>query len=242
MKFTEDELRAAAVEARRYMLSQLPDEDSCQHCFSEQFEQDMEALRRKVRANQVAQKQAFLGWPYYTRRGIAAVLLCFVLACFTMPETVLAGYRYLIEVIETVWDEYTEFRYHSDASADTEFQPLELQYLPEGMEEVRREERDGKLNIVYSDKDKGHYLDIYQRVLTKISKVGSIEDNEDVNSKVLRFQDKEIRLNFKDERIYFSCLYNSYYINGQTNLPEKDIVEILKKIKLSEDHIFEFGR
>ncbi len=240
MKFTEDELRAAAVEVRRYMLSQLPDEDSCQHCFSEQFEQDMEALRRKVRANQITQKQAFWGWPYYARRGIAAVLLCFVLACFTMPETVLAGYRYLIEVIETVWDEYTEFRYHSDASADTEFQPLELQYLPEGMEEVRREERDTSLFILYKDKERGYYLDIYQRVLTQISKLDSIEDNKDVDLKILITQDKKIRLKFKDERIYFSCYVNSYYIDGQTNLPEKDIVEILKRIKLSENHIFEF--
>ena len=239
MKFTEDELRAAAVEARRYMLSQLPDEDSCQHCFSEQFEQDMEALRRKVRANQVAQKQAFLGWPYYTRRGIAAVLLCFVLACFTMPETVLAGYRYLIEVIETVWDEYTHFRYHSDASVDTEFQPLELQYLPEGMEEVRREQLDDGLRIICENEEKGYYFDIYQRVLTEVSKLDAIEDTKDIESKIVIVQDKEIRLNFKEGRIYFSCLYNSYYITGQTNLSEKDIIRIWEKIKFSGSHIFE---
>lgn len=230
MKFTEDELRAAAVEARRYMLSQLPDEDSCQHCFSEQFEQDMEALRRKVRANQVAQKQAFLGWPYYTRRGIAAVLLCFVLACFTMPETVLAGYRYLIEVIETVWDEYTEFRYHSDASADTEFQPLELQYLPEGMEEVRREERNNGVNAVYENNEKGYYIDIYQRLLTEEYSMNAIMDTEDIGIETLNIQNGNIKLVFKREQIYFYNIRDEYYINGRTNLTQEDIVKILNNI------------
>lgn len=230
MKFTEDELRAAAVEARRYMLSQLPDEDSCQHCFSEQFEQDMEALRRKVRANQVAQKQAFLGWPYYTRRGIVAVLLCFVLACFTMPETVLAGYRYLIEVIETVWDEYTEFRYHSDASADTEFQPLELQYLPEGMEEVSREEKPDGINIIYENKGNGDYIDIYQRLLTEECSMDAIMDTEDIGIETIDIQNGDIRLAFKREQIYFYNIRDKYYINGRTNLTQEDIVKILNNI------------
>lgn len=233
MKFTEDELRAAAVEARRYMLSQLPDEDSCQHCFSEQFEQDMEALRRKVRANQVAQKQAFLGWPYYTRRGIAAVLLCFVLACFTMPETVLAGYRYLIEVIETVWDEYTEFRYHSDASADTEFQPLELHYLPEGMEEVRREENvDGGMSLMYIDRDEGYYLDIYQKLLTTANRVNFVTNTEDVNLETIVSYDGEINLISKGKYIYFNWIRGSYYIEGQTNLKKEVVIEILKHVEL----------
>lgn len=232
MKFTEDELRAAAVEARRYMLSQLPDEDSCQHCFSEQFEQDMEALRRKVRANQVAQKQAFLGWPYYTRRGIAAVLLCFVLACFTMPETVLAGYRYLIEVIETVWDEYTEFRYHSDASADTEFQPLELQYLPEGMEEVSREEQPDGLNIIYENEENGDYLDIYQKIILESNNAKYVIDTEHISSHSFIINSEEVRVFYKNEWIYFNWLYNGYSIGGQTNLSEEQIIEILKQSKM----------
>lgn len=233
MKFTEDELRAAAVEARRYMLSQLPDEDSCQHCFSEQFEQDMEALRRKVRANQVAQKQAFLGWPYYTRRGIAAVLLCFVLACFTMPETVLAGYRYLIEVIETVWDEYTEFRYHSDASADTEFQPLELQYLPEGMEEVRREERDGKLNIVCANKEK--YFILNQELVQKeFDKTFGI-DTENTKREILKVKDDDVYLIIKEARVQYVWVHGYYQINGRTNVSLGELEKILNGIMFRED-------
>ena len=232
MKFTEDELRAAAVEARRYMLSQLPDEDSCQHCFSEQFEQDMEVLRRKVRANQITQKQAFLGWPYYARRGIVAVLLCFVLACFTMPETVLAGYRYLIEVIETVWDEYTEFRYHSDASADTEFQPLELQYLPEGMEEVRREENVDGINIICENKEKGYYFDIYQKLVTNEYSLNTILDTEDTNIKIVTIQNGNLNLVYKKNEICFYWLLGGYLINGETNLTEQDIIAIFEKIKL----------
>ena len=233
MKFTEDELRAAAVEARRYMLSQLPDEDSCQHCFSEQFEQDMEALRRKVRANQVAQKQAFLGWPYYARRGIAAVLLCFVLACFTMPETVLAGYRYLIEVIETVWDEYTEFRYHSDASADTEFQPLKLHYLPEGMKEVRREERDGKLNIVCANKEK--YFILNQELVQKeFDKTFGI-DTENTKREILKVKDDDVYLIIKEARVQYVWVHGYYQINGRTNVSLGELEKILNGIMFRED-------
>lgn len=233
MKFTEDELRAAAVEVRRYMLSQLPDEDSCQHCFSEQFEQDMEALRRKVRANQITQKQAFWGWPYYARRGIAAVLLCFVLACFTMPETVLAGYRYLIEVIETVWDEYTEFRYHSDASADTEFQPLELQYLPEGMEEVRREERAGKLNIVCADKEK--YFILNQELVQKeFDKTFGI-DTENTKREIIKVKDDDVYLIIKEARVQYVWVHGYYQINGRTNVSLGELEKILNGIMFRED-------
>ncbi len=235
MKFTEDELRAAAVEARRYMLRQLPDEDSCQHCFSEQFEQDMEALRRKVRANQVAQKQAFLGWPYYARRGIAAVLLCFVLACFTMPETVLAGYRYLIEVIETVWDEYTEFRYHSDASADTEFQPLELQYLPEGMEEVRREERDDGIRLICMNRESKQHFSIQQKLLTEEYSMNAITDTQEVGTEIIMIQNEKIKLIFKEDQIYYCWLKTNYYIDGKTNLSRKEMIKILSNVKLLEN-------
>ncbi len=46
----------------------------------------MQELIGKVKAGKIKQARARMGWQYYVKHGIAAVLLCFLLSCVVMPE------------------------------------------------------------------------------------------------------------------------------------------------------------
>ncbi len=150
MKLTEETLRRAAVLADAMELASLPDKDACpRHCFSQQFEQEMETLLDRVERGELAPYAVHLGWPYYARRGAAAVLLCFLLTCLVAPETVQAGCAKLMEAVRYVVTEYTEYRYHSTVSEGTAFVPLEIGYLPEGMELAEKYEDESELHLLY---------------------------------------------------------------------------------------------
>lgn len=157
MKFTEEQLRLAAKRVDERLLAGLPDETECMdYKFSDAFEQDMNWLIKQVKNNEISPAKVAMGWQYYTRNGLVAILLCFMLTCISMPEAVLAGYQKLVEVIETVVTEYTEYRYHSNETADAEFVPVTFGWLPEGMEEV--ETRIRKTSLYVSCKSQNNYF------------------------------------------------------------------------------------
>ena len=171
--FSEEELYAAAEEAQEYLLSLLPSEDSCPpHEFSRAFTAKVEGIYKQLRACTLPHKRAALGWPYYVRRTAAVLFLCLVLTCVAMPEAVMAGYQRLVEIVETIFEDYTEFRYRPEAVEKTEFIPLKLGYLPEEMEEVERDETPISLDIVYKDK-KEQFLSLYT-ISRLIGKKGAI--------------------------------------------------------------------
>ena len=98
MKFSEKQLRQAAALAENYAMNHLPSERP--HDFSEQFEHNMDVLRYRLANGTIKTDRIRMGWQYYTRRGVAAVLLGAILTCVAMPEAVIAGYQKFIEVVE----------------------------------------------------------------------------------------------------------------------------------------------
>ncbi len=233
--FSEEELYAAAEEAQEYLLSLLPSEDSCPpHEFSRAFTAKVEGIYKQLRACTLPHKRAALGWPYYVRRTAAVLFLCFVLTCVAMPEAVMAGYQRLVEIVETIFEDYTEFRYRTEAVEETEFVPLRLGYLPEGMEEVERDETAISLDIIYQDKQK-QYFEIDQKIIGKndkttyiidLRKISSDLDSEELEN--LKFVDKE---KYGDGRIRVVWLYEQYRITVQSNLSEEEIVKIINHIE-----------
>ncbi len=233
--FSEEELYAAAEEAQKYLLSLLPSEDSCPpHEFSRAFTAKVEGIYKQLRACTLPHKRAALGWPYYVRRTAAVLFLCFVLTCVAMPEAVMAGYQRLVEIVETIFEDYTEFRYRTEAVEETEFVPLRLGYLPEGMEEVERDETAISLDIIYQDKQK-QYFEIDQKIIGKndkttyiidLRKISSDLDSEELEN--LKFVDKE---KYGDGRIRVVWLYEQYRITVQSNLSEEEIVKIINHIE-----------
>ena len=127
MKFSEKQLRQAAALAENYAMNHLPSERS--HDFSEQFEHNMDVLRYRFANGTIKTEPIRMGWQYYTRRGVAAVLLGAILTCAAMPEAVIAGYQKFIEVVEqfvlddarTVLNEYTNISTVTDFAADAEY-------------------------------------------------------------------------------------------------------------------------
>ncbi len=233
--FSEEELYAAAEEAQKYLLSLLPSEDSCPpHEFSRAFTAKVEGIYKQLRACTLPHKRAALGWPYYVRRTAAVLFLCLVLTCVAMPEAVMAGYQRLVEIVETIFEDYTEFRYRTEAVEETEFVPLRLGYLPEGMEEVERDETAISLDIIYQDKQK-QYFEIDQKIIGKndkttyiidLRKISSDLDSEELEN--LKFVDKE---KYGDGRIRVVWLYEQYRITVQSNLSEEEIVKIINHIE-----------
>ena len=101
MKLNDAQLQRAASLADAIEMSFLLVQDNCpQHAFSADFEAKMQQLMNRVRQSDIKPYKVFMGYAYYAKRSIAAVLIAFLLACVTVPEAVIAGYHKLIDVIE----------------------------------------------------------------------------------------------------------------------------------------------
>ena len=234
-RFSEEELYAAAEEAQENLLCLLPSEDSCPiHEFSSAFTAKVEKIYQQLTESTLPQKRAALGWPYYVRRTAAVLFLCIVLACVTMPEAVMAGYQRLVEVVETIFEDYTRFYYRTEAVEETEFVPLTLGYLPEGMEEIRRDEVIKRVTLVYENKQE-QYFRIDQKLIGENDKTTYIIDLEKMpaglevtNRKNMRFVCQK---KYNEEQINVIWQYERYRIAIQSNLPEEEIVKIINHIE-----------
>lgn len=230
MKFTEEQLRIAAKRADNRLFAQLPDEAACMdYTFSETFEQNMAQLIEQVKANKIAPVKVAMGWRYYTRNGLVAVLLCFMLSCIAMPDVVLAGYQKLVEVIETVVTEYTEYRYHSNETADAEFVPVTFGWLPEGMEEEKYSETENSAHFVL--RNDSHYFRLDQRMITQSNEITYIVDTEDAELEKMYIGTEEVELILEEGVYSFVWLHEIYHLKGQSNLSSDEIMEILNNLK-----------
>lgn len=231
MKFTEEELRRAAVRVQQRQLAMLPPSEACTDRFSPAYARKMEQLMLDLERGNLRQAVAPMGWPYYLRRSVAAVLLCFLLACVAMPDAVMAGCQRILDAVEKVYEIYTEYLYHSQVTGDTEFTPLEPTYLPEGMEEVMREEKVDNVDLLYMDEERQQYLSMWQRFLTKQNSTTSIIDSEHADLEIAYLGAEEVKLYFKNNKIIFMWLHDSYKIEGKTNLSKDELLQILRSVK-----------
>lgn len=233
--FSEEELYAAAEEAQEYLLSLLPSEDSCPpHEFSRAFTAKVEGIYKQWRACTLPHKRAALGWPYYARRTAAVLFLCLVLTCVAMPEAVMAGYQRLVEIVETIFEDYTEFRYRTETMEETGFVPLTLGYLPEGMEEIKRYEVIKRVNLVYENKQE-QYFRIDQKLIDENDKTTYVIDMEKVPAGLDPARRKNIKFiyqeKYEEEQNNVIWIYGEYRIVIQSNLPEEEIVKIINHIE-----------
>lgn len=233
MKLNDDILRSAATMLRDEKMEALPDENECPvHTFSDEFEQEMQELIEKVKRGEIKQKRVSLGWQYHTRNGLAAVLLCFIMTFLAAPEAVIAGYHKLVEVIETVVTEYTEYRYNSQESSDSEFEQITFGYLPEGFIDTDTYKRDRLYSVLYRKNEQ--YFSLEQSILTEEDGLSYIVDTEDAELASRYIGHEEVNLIFKDESYNYVWLHGKYLITGQSNLSADEIVEILEKTILKQ--------
>ena len=231
---TEEELREAAREVLEYELAIFDSyNDYPDHIFHGKFRLNMAALIHEVKRGAVKAAKYSMGFTFYAKQCIAAVLILFTLSCIAMPEAVLAGYHKLIEVIETVFEDYTEYRYrvNDDGGIEQTFKPLKLGYLPEGMEEVWREENVENLDIVYKNEN-SKYLNVLYKIRDGNDRIMYLINSETTSKRLIAIDEREVTLFLGNKKIYFVEFYKKGYISGKTNLSEEELIRILENISL----------
>ena len=173
-----------------------------------------------------------MGWQYHTRNGMVAVLLCFIMTFLVAPEAVIAGYQKLVEVIETVVTEYTEYRYNSQESSDSEFEPVTFGYLPEGFVETDTYQSERLYSVVFRRNEL--YFSLEQSILTEDGELQYLVDTENAEIIYQYIGHEKVQLILKDESYNYVWLHGKYLITGQSNLSADEIMEILEKTTLKE--------
>ena len=135
-ELTDEQITEACRLLTAYEVATIPPEDSYTEPYSDAYTAYIHELMEQYKTGTITPTKVPMGWQYYTRRGIAAVLIAALLAGIAMPERVMAGYRWLVEVVEEFLEDRTRYRYTSNVDEDVEFVPMKFGYLPEGMEEA----------------------------------------------------------------------------------------------------------
>lgn len=231
MKLTDEQLRRAAILAREKELSQLPNLKDCpNYTFSEEFEAQIQDLLTQLEQGTLKAKPVRMGWQYYTKRGVAAIFICFLLTCATMPEAVMAGYEKLVEIIENVFEEFTEFHFGISTSIENEFKPVTLNYLPEGMQEIEHKvSSNGNIYLQY--KNGQNYFSLEQIAITEENDVMYLLDTEDVITETLALPNGQATIVSKNGLYQYMLLHNANLLTGDTDLPHAELIKILENIQ-----------
>ena len=230
MKLNDDILsRAATLVRDDKMNSLLEYETYPTHEFSETFEQNMQGLIDKLGKGEIKPYKVSMGWQYYVRHGMVAVLICFLLICAAAPQAVIAGYHKLVEIIETVVTEYTEYRYQVNETVDDALQQVTFGYLPNGMEIVKERNTPSSYHVEYEIGDK--YFALEQRLIMQENNLSYVVDTENAIVEKDNINDEEIIYIYKDGIYNYVWIHGNYHIKGDSNLAIEEIAKILENIK-----------
>ncbi len=231
MKLTDEQLRRAAILAREKELSQLPNLKDCpSYPFSAEFEARIQDILAQLEQGTLKAKPVRMGWQYYTKRGAAAILICVLLSCAAMPEAVMAGYEKLVEMIETIYEEFTEFHFGISTSITNEFKPAALTYLPEDMQET--EHRVSSNGNIYSRYENAqHYFSLEQIAIIEENDVMYILDTEDAITETVATPYGQATIVSKNGTYQYMLLYHANLLTGDTNLPYAELIKILENLQ-----------
>ena len=233
-KLTDREIEDACRLLSAYEVATIPPEDTYTDIRSADYTAYMDDLIAKSEAGVLRAPDVPMGWQYYTRKAVAAALIAALLAGIAMPERVMAGYRWLVEVVEQFFeDRKTTYLYTSNIDEGAEFVPMQFGYLPEGMDETYRKERNNKMKIVYSHNsdEKYEFFEITQRIIDKETKWLYGSNVEIYYTDIMTIQNISIKIMQDGNEISFSFIVENNHIRGQTNLIKEELVKILENIK-----------
>ncbi len=229
-KLTDREIEEACRLLSAYEVATIPPEDTYTDIRSADYTAYMDDLMAKSEAGVLRAPDVPMGWQYYTRKAVAAALIAALLAGIAMPERVMAGYRWLVEVVEQFFeDRKTEYRYTSNADEDAEFVPMQFGYLPEGMKLEAKTEKDDYYNVLFVNEDE-YYFEIAQRKIVR----GAMVYGGNVNisyTEVIMVNEEIIEVILDEHKIKFSWANEEYHISGQTNLSREELIKVLENIK-----------
>lgn len=233
-KLTDREIEEACRLLSAYEVATIPPEDTYTDIRSADYTAYMEDLMAKSEAGVLSPPDVPMGWQYYTRKAVAAALIAALLAGIAMPERVMAGYRWLVEVAEQFFeDRKTTYRYTSNADENVEFVPMQFGYLPEGMEcEVKENDEEEKILKILCWRNlngKYEYFEITQRKIVKDAM--TLGGNVDVfYTDIVTINGQIVKMISGKNGIEYRWVREKYSINGQTNLGKEELIVILENI------------
>ena len=233
-KLTDREIEEACRLLSAYEVATIPPEDTYTDIRSADYTAYMDDLISKSEAGVLRAPDVPMGWQYYTRKAVAAALIAALLAGIAMPERVMAGYRWLVEVVEQFFeDRKTTYRYTSNADEDAEFVPMQFGYLPEGMDKSILEEKYNYIKFLFITVNNEHlrYLEITQKAINGDFKRLYGSNVEIYYTDVVVVQKNIVKIMQDDNKISFSYIVGSNHIKGQTNLPKEELIRVLEDIK-----------
>ena len=231
-ELTDEQITEACRLLTAYEVATIPLEDTYTEPYSDAYTAYIHELMEQYKTGTITPTKVPMGWQYYTRRGIAAVLIAALLAGIAMPDKVMAGYRWLVEVVEEFLEDRTRYRYTSNVDEDVEFVPMKFGYLPEGMEILEIIEQKDRVKWIFisSNKDKT-YFQITQKLLTNTVKRVYGSNTELYYTEIVLLNDSTVKIIKEIDKISFYFIYAPYHVTGQTDLSKEELIEILENIE-----------
>ena len=230
-ELTDEQITEACRLLTAYEVATIPPEDSYTEPYSDAYTAYIHELMANYKAGAITPAKVPMGWQYYTRRGIAAVLIAALLAGIAMPDKVMAGYRWLVEVVEEFFEgRKTEYRYTSNVDENVEFVPMKFGYLPEGMVgEVKVNER-GNYKVFYLRSDNGKYD--YFEIEQEMVKMNFLYDSniEVSDTEILCLNNKLVKIVIRGEKFEFHFVDNNNFFSGHTNLEKDELIKIIENM------------
>lgn len=230
MEITEAMLYKCAPKAEKLWLSSLPPDDQIpEHKFSRRFEHKMKKLIRKQRQSPMM-KQLIS-----SAKRIAVVILVVATISFSGLMTVEAYRAKFIEVVTEVFYDLTHFSFFSSWQGDTELGGIQFSYLPEGMNEIRRETlSDPQSQTIYFETPEGQQLKFSQQLVADSTGFDIFLDTEDGTTTTIPFGDYDATLIVKDGTSILLWEDDPYIMLLTGDFPSEEIVKIANGITISK--------
>lgn len=177
MKISDEVLYQHAAEARDLWLETLPKKDEVpEHTFSGRFQKKMRRLLAEQR------RSPHMNALIHSAKRIAVVAVVILAVTFSGLMSVRAYREKLIQIVTQVFEDLTSFRFSSDEGSSDALTPAAFGYLPDGVNELEREQT--PLNLyIHFENDEGEILDITQTQITESSQLSMILDTEDADTR-----------------------------------------------------------
>lgn len=230
MKITEEMLYKCAPKAEKLWLSSLPPDNQIpEHKFSRRFERKMRRFIWEQRRSLPMRKALQIA-----RQTAAAILIAATLS-FSCLMTVEAYRAKFIEVITEVLYDLTHFSFFSSWQDDTELAEIEFSYLPEGINEVRRETlSEPQSQTIYFENSEGRQLKFSQQLVTDSTGLDIILDTEDSTTTTVPFGDYNASLIIKEDSSILMWEDGPYLMLLTGDFPSEEIIKIANGITISK--------
>ena len=232
MVFNDDFLREVACVAVEIEMRSIPTLDEIKLLPSVANDEIKDKLSLQLQSGILRPDAVAMGWRYYVKRTAAVLIIGTTLTSLIAPNQVMAACQKIVEVIQTVYREYTQLDYYSHAESSTEWKPLQITYLPQNMSKVPEESVE-KRNATYSVyKADEKYFIIEQIMITEQSNRTENIDTENAIINRINRQGDTVLLISKNGMIQFVWMHGNYEIRGKTTLDEDELIRILNGIVL----------